>query len=261
MPQIGDAQVDVGAALSATFSRAACIASGSSSMRDDRRGAEPAGGDRQHARAGADVDDRAAARVEPLQRREAQPRRRVMAGAEAHRRLDDDRRSACEAAPDVGGRREAPGQPAARPTAARRRCCRPARRGESACDRAAQSSSGTSSGAKRQLGELAVSDRGRAIALGAALEEDAPGVRRRFVDGGDVVVDERGLQEVRRAAAVLTSSAGQVRMRLPEDVLDAVEEALVVLLVDAVSARTSPSAARRRAARGASSARASASSA
>ena len=54
------------------------------------RGAEPRGGNREDAGSGADVDDGAAGERRPLQRRQAQPRRFVVARAEAHRRLDHD---------------------------------------------------------------------------------------------------------------------------------------------------------------------------
>ena len=63
---------------------------------DDRREAEQRGGDREHARAAADVEQ--ARRGELEQELEAEPRRRVRAGAERAARVDDDRER-------VGGRR------------------------------------------------------------------------------------------------------------------------------------------------------------
>ena len=52
--------------------------------------AELACSDRQKARARADIDDRGAAERPLLQETEAEPGRRVMAGAESHRWANDD---------------------------------------------------------------------------------------------------------------------------------------------------------------------------
>jgi len=59
-------------------------------------------GDGEDARAGAHVQNRDAAKIELLQRCQAQTRRRVMAGSESHRRLDDDHLAV--PAPSIGGR-------------------------------------------------------------------------------------------------------------------------------------------------------------
>src|SRR5207244_11054930 len=53
-------------------------------------GAQPNGGDRQDAGAGAHVEHEAVGQVYGLQGMQAQPCGRMMAGAEAHRRLDDE---------------------------------------------------------------------------------------------------------------------------------------------------------------------------
>ena len=133
------------APLRAMFSRAFSSASGSLSIADDVAGAELPGGEREHARSGADVEHPRAAQIEPLQ----QPRHSrvvcVMPGAEPHRRLDDDdRRSLLRLRPLRRGRRHVPRRRddrAGRPAIARQvrlRCAR------------AQSSSGTSIGARSQ---------------------------------------------------------------------------------------------------------------
>ena len=76
--------------------------------RDDRREPEPRAGDREHAGAAADVEERAARKVD--EQLEAEPRRRMRAGAERPGRVDDDRQQ-----PGCG---LLPGR--ARPTADRR---------------------------------------------------------------------------------------------------------------------------------------------
>ena len=53
-------------------------------------GAQPNGGDRQDAGAGAHVEHEAVGQVYGLQGMQAQPCGRMMAGAEAHRRLNDE---------------------------------------------------------------------------------------------------------------------------------------------------------------------------
>ena len=67
---------------------------GSLSMPTARAAPRTRGGDRENARAGADVEHRPARQLFPLQREQAQPRRRMMTGAEPHRGLDDDRNGA-----------------------------------------------------------------------------------------------------------------------------------------------------------------------
>ena len=92
--------------LARAFSRAAATDSGSWSTRGDRREAELRGGDREHARAGAEVEQRPARLAgarELDEQLEAQPRRRVRARAERLRPA----RSRCRS------------RPAARPARAR----------------------------------------------------------------------------------------------------------------------------------------------
>ena len=104
-----------------------------------------------------------------------------------------------------------------------------------ACERAAQSSSGTSSGAMAVSGNCGAQCRRRAVAFRVGVEEHPPRVVRCLVDGGDVVVGERGLQADRAVWSQRepdTSSAGQVRIALAKDVFDPIEEALVVLVAD-----------------------------
>ena len=60
-------------------------------MPDALRRAQQIRGNRQHTGSGPDVEDAAAVQIDRLQRREAQAGRDVMAGAETHRREDDNR--------------------------------------------------------------------------------------------------------------------------------------------------------------------------
>ena len=72
----------------AALPAAACTATGSMSMPDDRREPQPQRGERDHARAGAEVEQRA--RRDGLDELEALPRARVPAGAEGEAGLDGD---------------------------------------------------------------------------------------------------------------------------------------------------------------------------
>ena len=95
--------------------------------------AELRGGDRQHARATAEVDERAA-RLELEQKLEAQPRRVVRAGAERLRRVD--RR--CRCSPAAGGGRQGgahvhAGSPVSRPAGGTRASARASRRPPPPC--------------------------------------------------------------------------------------------------------------------------------
>ncbi len=240
---VADARLDrAGGELrsASTLPSAESSASRSSSMAIDRPRPELRRGDGQHARSGADVDDRSPGERRPLQRGEAQPRRFVVAGAEAHRRLDDDRSSA--AAARVGLR-----------VAGQRRARRPRSHGgvttirptriavSDACDRSAQASSSTSIGGGGRAAPLRCGverlrgDRARFVGG----EEHAPGEARRRAavelgDGGGRVVVEPGREQPgpigpagvtprRRARRGCRAPASAS----PEDVLDALEERLV----------------------------------
>ena len=88
------------------FSSVASIAASSMSIADDRREAELRGGDREHARSAADVEQ--AARLELLQQLEREPRRRMRAGAERAARIDHDRLDAGGAASHGGPTQKRP---------------------------------------------------------------------------------------------------------------------------------------------------------
>ena len=79
----------------AMLSRAFSRASGSLSIAMHLRRSELDRGNCEHPGAGADVDDALSRDTDLLQQFQAQPRRRVMAGAETHRRFDDDDDSGC----------------------------------------------------------------------------------------------------------------------------------------------------------------------
>ena len=137
---------------------------------DDIPGAELPRRERQHARSGADVDDPRAAQLELLQQAQAEPRRRVMPGAEARGGLDDDR----PADPPFGRRRNAwpgtshGGAMTRPPTVIAFRF---------SCERRAQSSSGTSIAEVAERGQ-ATSERQMRGGRVALLERERKNTRQ-----------------------------------------------------------------------------------
>ena len=181
---------------------------------DRARGAEQVGGNRQHARSGADVEHDLIRERDRLQRRQAEPRRGMVPGAEAHRRLMTTTRDW-----DPDSRLRATGTAATtvmRPTVTGVRF---------SCERRAQSSSATSTAVTSKRGGQRA-QRGVTVGWGrerrCALSRRARGLRPRSGRS------RRRARAAGRERRVPHLDRG-VGLQLSEHVLDAVEEVALVL--------------------------------
>ena len=195
---------------------------------DNRYGSQSARRNRQHARPGPDVDGRVLPHVQMLKRRQAEPRRRVMRGAETHGGPDHDHDGprerctsglGCAVQLQLAGVRNVPwgrDDDVADPHGAEFGL----RFRHPILVRDVQRLHG-------EVGELAGEVPGGPVTLSGTVEEDPPDVRGRFVDRHDLVTDKRGLQKigaVRRGGLQPSHPPALARYVLSSEyVLDAIE--------------------------------------